>query len=174
MEWHCKFNGDIWGEMKIIDTNIIIKNYQKKWEEHLERITNIWILKLSYLNKLKCSSARDICQKDGIVSTPIIRADKQNNLWWLFSFYSSKNTKFWTYRLYISDKLYDLIKQYFNYLYSYTEYSTVMTELILKCWKARQISYTYANGMKPMSEKSIWKKWFKNIQYLHITKTFKN
>lgn len=67
------------------------------------------------------------CQKDGIVSIPIIIADKQNNLWWLFSYYSSNEYKIWTYRLYIYDKLYALIKQYLNYLYSYTEYSTVMT-----------------------------------------------
>ena len=81
------------------------------------------------------------------------------------------NTKFWTYRLCIYNKLYALIKQYLNYLYCYTEYSTVMTQLILKCWKARQVSY--ANCMKLLSEKSIWRKCFKNIQYLYITKTFK-
>jgi hypothetical protein len=90
---YTKFNEDIWGEMEIIDINIIIKNCQKKWQEHLERITNNWIRKLSYLNKLKCSSARDICQKGGIVSIPIIRANKQNNLWWLFSYYSSNEYK---------------------------------------------------------------------------------
>jgi hypothetical protein len=33
---------------------------------------------------------------------------------------------------------------------------------------------SYANGMKPMSEKSIQRKWSKNIQYLYITETFKN
>ena len=81
------------------------------------------------------------------------------------------NTEFWTYRLYIRDKLYALKKQNLNYLYCYTEYSTVMTQLILKCWKARQI---YANGMKPMSVKSIRRKWSKIVQYLYITKTFKN
>jgi hypothetical protein len=61
----CKMWNDTVNLIKIFEEkwNIIIKNYHEKWQEHLERITNNSVLKLSYLNKLKCSNARDIVRK---------------------------------------------------------------------------------------------------------------